>query len=370
MSIFNTKYDVVFYYPQHFNRSVNGTNPFFDPLIAVCEENKLRYIIIEEPDGNTNYPRDKRAKPFKYIYIIYFFRKILPISLFGTFTRRDKFIAKIVKPFFFRNFKFDNFITISNSMLSFFKGLNSNAELFDYQHGLVFSDHIGYFQDQKPHQIIQECNSNVLVYGNGFKQLLIKGNKDYFQNHVYSIGLQENKSERIHSVFNKNVLVSLQFCGSEHVYWFDVILNYLVNLFEENKEYFIENEIRFYLKHHPRFENNIDISSLLQYSFVEEINDSIVEIINVCSVHLTYHSSTTFEVSKYGIPTFFIPDVLYQNVFFKEFNYPLKSENFVAFINSLMLSNGYDKNTRDIMEWYKMFYSEFDEKKFLNLLKK
>ncbi len=362
-------YDIIFYYPLHFNRSVNGTNPFFDPLIAVCEENGLSYLLLEEPDGKTNFPRNKNAIAFKCLYVILFFRKFFPKFLFATHTRRDMFIAKTLKPFFFRNIEFNNFITMSNSMLSFFNGLNSNAKFFDYQHGIIFSDHKGYFENEKVHPIIEECHSNVLVYGDGFKQLLIKGDNQYYKNNVYTIGFLSSKSEKKHSEFNKNIFISLQFCGTENVYWFGVVMNYLVNLFERNNNYFIKNEFCFFLKHHPRFENNIDISMLTKHSFVQEINSDILEITSNCSVHLTYNSTTAFEVSKFGIPTFFIPDTRCENLFYTEYEYPLKSENFIDFIDQLSKHNSYDENAQLIMKWYELYYNELNESYFIELLK-
>ncbi|MBR7028670.1 MAG: hypothetical protein IKI05_04615, partial [Bacteroidaceae bacterium] len=44
------KVQVLFYYPQHFNRSAAGTNPFFDPLLQTCEEAGISYKLLEEPD--------------------------------------------------------------------------------------------------------------------------------------------------------------------------------------------------------------------------------------------------------------------------------------------------------------------------------
>ncbi len=370
MSFFKKSYDVIFYYPQHFNRSVKGTNPFFDPLIEICEQNRLTYLLLEEPDRKTIFPRNKNAISFQYLYAIYFVRKLFPIFIFATHTRRDMFIAKLLKPFFFRNFKCNNFITISNSMLSFFKGLNPNAKLFDYQHGIVYSYHEGYIENKKAHSIIQECNSNVLVYGDGFKQSLVNGDKNYYKNHVYSIGFLSSKPEKRHFKFNKHIFISLQFCGTDIVYWFDDVINFLVNLFEINNNYFINNEYRFFLKHHPRFENNIDISMLTKYSFVEEINSDILEISNSCSVHLTYNSTTAFEVSKFGIPTFFIPDSKSENLFYKEYNYPLKPESFLDFIESLSKYNSYNKNAELIMKWYELYYNQLNDSYFIELLKK
>ena len=37
-------YNIIFYYPQHFNRGKHGTNPFFEPLISICQQKDLNYL--------------------------------------------------------------------------------------------------------------------------------------------------------------------------------------------------------------------------------------------------------------------------------------------------------------------------------------
>ena len=59
--IFKKRVEVIFYYPQHFNRSKDGTNPYFDPLMKVCNENGIRYVVIEEPAGGTDKPHNSKT---------------------------------------------------------------------------------------------------------------------------------------------------------------------------------------------------------------------------------------------------------------------------------------------------------------------
>ncbi len=32
-------------------------NPYFDPIVEVCKENELKYLVMEEPDSRTSNPR-------------------------------------------------------------------------------------------------------------------------------------------------------------------------------------------------------------------------------------------------------------------------------------------------------------------------
>ena len=71
------KVDVVFYYPQHFNRGASGENLYFEPLYQACDNNNLSYLVFEEIDFKSDKPRNKNTIPFDFIfYIIFFFRKL------------------------------------------------------------------------------------------------------------------------------------------------------------------------------------------------------------------------------------------------------------------------------------------------------
>ena len=52
---------------------------------------------------------------------------------------KDIKIGRFFKLLFFRRITFDNYITISQSMLSFFNGLCIDAKKFDMQHGTIHS---------------------------------------------------------------------------------------------------------------------------------------------------------------------------------------------------------------------------------------
>ena len=72
--IFARKAKVLFFYPQHFNRSSEGTNPFFDPMLRACEEYGISYKLVEEQSGTTH-PRNPNAIKGDTLYwliILYF----------------------------------------------------------------------------------------------------------------------------------------------------------------------------------------------------------------------------------------------------------------------------------------------------------
>ena len=71
------RYDVVFYYPQHFNRGEYNENQFFKQLLLSCDNNNISYIVLEEPDYLLKSTRKSKATPFDFIYlVIIFLRKL------------------------------------------------------------------------------------------------------------------------------------------------------------------------------------------------------------------------------------------------------------------------------------------------------
>ena len=129
-------YRIVFYSPHHFNRGEKGQNLFFKKLIEICDHKGISYIFFEEPYINSNFTRSNIAIPFDFIYyFVVFLRKLFPKSLSDI--EKDRKIGRYIKALFLQRFSFDNFITISQSMLSVFYGINHNAKLFDLQHGTI-----------------------------------------------------------------------------------------------------------------------------------------------------------------------------------------------------------------------------------------
>ena len=118
------KYDVVFYYPAHFNRDAEHGNPFFRPFYETCRHHGLSYVVFEEPVLYKRSNENPNAIPFDTVYLaVLVLRKLIPFSRFSSFSGRDHFIASIVKPLFFLRFSFSNYVVLSNSMLAFFRGL-------------------------------------------------------------------------------------------------------------------------------------------------------------------------------------------------------------------------------------------------------
>ena len=81
---FSKKYDVIFYYPKHFNRGIKKENYYFNSLIKSCERYNLTYLLFEEPDSYPMSSRNKSAIPFDFIFYL-ILTKSMPSTLIANF---------------------------------------------------------------------------------------------------------------------------------------------------------------------------------------------------------------------------------------------------------------------------------------------
>lgn len=362
--------DVIFYYPQHFNRSEVGTNSFFEPLILLCEKNNWSYLLIEEPDRNTDKPSNPIAKKFGlFLFLILALRKIVPLFLFDDFESRELVIGKAINILSLGRLRAKNYITLSNSMGGVLKGINPNARIFDYQHGIITSTQPGYFQNKKAPKWIFSTNKEVLVYGNGFRDIMLATDKDYYTNKVHVIGVPDTKSSDF--VKGEQILVSLQLLETEDVSiaWLNAQVEMLENLFINYAKSSQLTHKTIYLKHHPRSNRSFDIGKLFVFPFVKEFDNSAES----CQIglHITFFSTTAFEFAALGIPTLFLfNDVIPQGetLFFREFKYPYQKCNTIEAWLIALNSKESKQITIGMLKWYSAFYEPFNEKKMIKLI--
>ena len=348
-------YSIIFYAPHHFNRGRNSENIFFKDLLDACKIHNLDFLYFEEPDVYSNQKRSKIAIPFDFIYyLIIFFRKFMKSEI----SYNDKNIGDFVRKIFFKNITFDNYITISQSMLSFFNGVNSDAKRFDLQHGTIHAKKKSYLYNGVVSGNLKENDVTLLLSGNAYKDVLIKNeNSNYFQNHIQVIGVS-SANNIIASEPNKNVLVSLQFTHDHSKDENKQIADSLE--IQINKE----SDFHFYLKNHPRFNNEMDLSRFLSLPNVSLIHEDLKGSFDKCSFHLTSYSTVTFEASLHAIPTCFLQsDSIKMSIFNTEYNYPFYNYSLSD------LYNNYSVCSLEAQQWAKQFYQPFCEESFLKSLK-
>ncbi|MGY8989892.1 MAG: hypothetical protein ACKVJA_06505, partial [Flavobacteriales bacterium] len=159
----------------------------------------------------------------------------------------------------------------------------------------------------------------------------------------------------LHTHPNRFILVTLQITGDHTEEQNQKLLDEVINMVNFNED------LIFFIRNHPRFKNDLDVSELFKKTNVAP--RSLIQCFRDCSVHVTAYSTTTFECAEFGIPTVFLKSLNDNfNMFENEFKYP-----FDATLKDIFLN--YKTYSDKVIKWRERFYSEFDEQKFISLLK-
>lgn len=366
---------VMFYYPQHFNRTLQGTNPFFDRMLATCDKYGISYQLIEEPDWGTDKPRNQKAiKGDALFVLITIIRKIVIKCGVKDLLQREKVTARIVNVLTFGRFRREKYITISGSMIELFINLNKNATVYDMQHGILYKQHPTFF-DETEHirpQIANETRWHWLMWGRGYQECFCRGDEAILTGRTHVVGYPVVLDNRLVPEDAKSVvLFSLQFTHD----WNDETLRIAKSVTEMALQQLEGSNVRVLFRHHPRFNNSISIDDLLQkYPFVELTTLPMQELRTIVMLQVAINSTTAFEYAEVGIPSFFIDResrVKNGALFYDEYNYPLyRNQTIGEVVERLQNRTHRNHDAEVVRKWYKEFYDEFNEQEFLKVLSK
>lgn len=365
--------NLLFYYPQHFNRTEEATNPFFDRLLEVCNRRSISYDLMEEPDPGSDKPRNgKAAKADAFFWTVTAIRKILSIAFpRKDFFQREKLAARILNGLTFGKYRYRNYITISGSMYHLFANLNPQAKVYDMQHGILDKQHPTFFKDGHLLPQFFRPNLHFLLWGKGYNDDFIKGDESVLDGRTHVVGYpMPLVDESYPANQNRCIIVSLQFTESIDSDGREKDKLTLENFLNATKD----AGYRILLKHHPRFNNCINIDDLLRkYPHAEITTKTLAELAKEVRLHVTYFSTTAFEYAAFGIPTYFLP---YGNrpsryaLFYSEYSYPLFKGMDIRDVLALVEDyKSYSKFSEMVRMWHKRFFSPFDEEAFLKLVK-
>lgn len=371
--LFGSKPDVIFYYPQHFNRSDKGTNPYFDPMLDICKERGIRYLLLEEPDASTPQPRNKDSVPADFLFwTILAVRKAARMVSGSDYIKQERVTARIINILTFGKLRVKKFVTISGSMEHLFSAINKKGEVYDLQHGIIYTTHWGYFDEGgnilETHHV---RNLNFLVFGSGFYDLFFinENNNHILKNRVSIIG-DPLSCDRIASDSGSSLLYSLQFtCGET-----DANRRELTRLFDTSLTEISGCGDDILYKHHPRFNNAFDLSGITgKYGDIFETSEKINTLKDKIKLHITFSSTTCFEYAAYGIPTYFLySDIIPQgkSIFYGEYKYPLYKDMTLKEVTERLKDPvKASEDAKTVKEWYDKFYSPFDKEAFYKIIK-
>lgn len=370
--------ELLFYYPQHFNRSQAGTNPFFDAMLEACDKAGISYDLLEEPDRGTDKPRNPKARKADcFFWSVIAVRKVLSI-LFPKkdFFWREERAARLYNLLTFGRYRYRRYITISGSMYFFFAYLNPEAEVYDMQHGILCKHHQTFF-DQTTFRLRRQyyrSNLHFLVWGEGYKRCFEKGEEALLAERTHVVGYPcrsaVSSGAPRDGYSQKSILVSLQFTNDYDAAGLKVMKQSLWRFLEEVEP--LGHKV--VLKNHPRYNNCIALDDLLaRFPFVEMTSGSLGELVGKTSLHVTYYSTTAFEFAEYGVPSFFIVDEndrAKSRLFYDDFCYPLyDGMTITEVLARLNDKSSYELDSATVRAWYDKFYTPFDEAAFLKLIR-
>lgn len=367
------KTDVILYYPQHFNRSTNGTNPYFDSIVEVCKENGVKYLIMEEPDSGTSNPRDSQCmKADAFFWIVTIMRKLIRVTHKGkNVVEIDAKIAHIWDITTFHKFRAKRYITISNSMINVLAELNPNGVVYDYQHGIIFNGHPGYFVE-KDSLVPSYAKSNrrVMLWGTLYRHAFDKALfKDELYKRIKVVGYPTQTSAiDIVSQERVNIVISLQITSDDEIWY-----KHSTKMLYECLEQLEQSGRKVLLKHHPRFNNEVDLSDIItKYPFVEFTSKPLVELVPFTLFHITWSSTTSFEYANWGVPTYFLIDEVLPygtTIFYEQYRYPLyESMSLLEVLMRMADRQVYKNDCKIVKEWYDSAYTPFDKQQILKIL--
>ena len=340
--------DILFYAPVYFNRN---NSHLFNTLFKTCDEKNISYLFVEEVDYAKKCDfnlKGKRADFF--VLLVVLARKMIKSN---EIIKKDRLIGKYLR--LYCGIKPKNIIVLSQSMVGVFRGMFPNAKIFDLQHGIIHSNHEAY-KTETTYLIKNKVLP--IVYGLGFKEILENINIHYSNTIV--LGNSDVSPVKKHSKFNGNILLSLQFTDDHSKEENKTLYLNIVNVLRQI-EALKNSSIQVYYKNHPRFKEEVNLSFVKDFDFVQKAPNNLAECFDLCSVNITAYSTVVFDAALHGVPTIFYSKK--HTVFKDEYNYPIEAE-----VKDLVNLN-YDETSSKVMFWYKQYYQEYNYSNFLNILK-
>lgn len=370
---------ILFYYPQHFNRSERGTNPFFDSLMDACDKAGIAYDLYEEPDSSTDKPHNPKAKRARmFLCTILVIRKIVRVLMpWKNFYQRERICAHIFDIISLGSWHYSKYVSISGSMEELFLALNPKADVLEMQHGVDFSNKDSYFDNCKLKEPYHSMHWHLMSWGEGYRSCVIRGHEDEYglSKRVHVVGYPMYRDISVHLSQNKlhgmfTILFSFQFTHD----WDMCMLKRYKNVIMETLQELEGMDCEVLLKHHPRYNNCIDLSDLYsRFPFAHETKETLYELQRKTNLHVTLNSTTGFEFAEVGIPSYFLCNTdfpQHESLFYNEYHYPLYEGMGISEIVKRLHNEDCAQRDADVVQkWYKKFYSPFNEGAFLQLLK-
>lgn len=364
-----------FFQPEQFNRTENKTNPFFDPLIEVCQHNNIPYkVFIAEKQLTRNGYGNKAGNSWNLVL-----PEILGFRLIKWFQLPSRLVwyiaGFIINILTLGKYRADICITVAGIHLEILQGIAPKARLVDLQHGVIFPHHTGYFDsDGKLLPRLQENpQREYWLYGQGFKGVFLKNpyNHELLENKIFIVGnLLNRKVISLQTHTRNSIVFSLQYTDSLSQEQMKCLTEDIADLLGKIQASDLNKRYQIIMKHHPRYQNCYDLSSLQQkYPWIIFSTTTTEKLIFVAKFHITAYSTTAFDYALKGVPTLFFYDG--NNPEGKEFLEGLHYNAVKSFDDMLEQLNdhsAYERTSQAVIRWAQDFYAEVDREQLMRIL--
>lgn len=370
-----------------FLRTPNRTNPFFDPIISVCEKAGFDWkVLFVTRDARSGYPSE-RVGSFALLNAlgIWFWRLV---RLFRP--RADphdvyRLYGRLARPFLSRLLEADLVVTIAGYLHDEYDGMFPEGRIVDVQHGVIYSTHSGYFLPDSSLAPVyrRRPRCEFWVYGKGYAASFYanaanerwlgafgsSGCRVRVLGDVMRTVRQNDAPPAGASAVRDIIAFSAQLTHDDGPETLDRMVAGMVGFFE-NMHARYGSGCRYILKHHPRFGCVCDVSRLTALPYLEVSEEPWSAIAPRILLHATFSSTVAFDVASVGAPTFFLPSPdpalkdaraisAYRDCPFLG----LSADEIVARAKSAP-----DETARTVRAWFETFYAPFDEANCRRLL--
>ncbi len=369
---------IAFMQPSQFYRTPNKTNPFFDPIMKVCDEAGVSYRIFELAKhlSPTSY-KDVRSS----YWLLYW--EIFGCRLIKWFHLSERplwlFLGWWANILSFGRFRADLYITVAGVNLEILQGINPKARLVDLQHGVIYSKHSGYFDSNCKlwSRLFSNPQREYWLYGEGYKNCFYRhpDNTKLLGDRVRIIGDVLGASMPVPTIKSHErdaIVFSLQFTHDYDAAKLVSIKQLIEQMFDRIVNAGLQKKYKILLKHHPRYNDCIDLTSWkCDYPWAQFTTEATAQLVARAAYHVTMHSTTTFEYASAGVPTCFLWDETNPEgriVMLEDYQYIGLGD-----FNEMMAYFEGDKALQEKLEtrvraWFRCFYTPFDAMKFKRML--
>ena len=378
---------IVFVQPAQFFRTERKTNPFFDPIIAVCEKDGIDWELWLQDGAERHGYAARRVRNCRWIRLatLWMYRFFHYVFFLPTWLSYEcaGYILGVVTC---RRGRADVYVTVAGAFADVIPGMYPGARVVDVQHGVVYSRHSGYFDGSQrllPYYQFM-THREFWVYGKGYADCFFKNpeNAKDLEGRVKIIGdvvraekwrsggVEECGSGGVMSGGGvRNLVVfSLQLTHDTDFEELDASVKRMEKFFDEFFKKFGDRYVCL-VKHHPRYDNVYDMSGFFaRFPQVKETKEQWAELYPRMALHVTYCSTVTFDCASAGVPTYLLdfPDakILKRDLFRDDYEYPYFDKSVEE-----LLAMPFAEARKAMVEWYRKFYAPFSAENCLRLLK-